>query len=283
LPCSLLIIVFGWRHHSGSEEPSLADEREDLLMAEHFYGRQHTVHFSNGAAEGLLGAWIKIGEQMQPTPHAEAVLAFLRGRLRLGDGWRAFALHPPPPELTAPDRLRCLAAMVAGFTNDLATGRPDPEPGVSWNRDLELLWLARMLDLYTLINEALPAEAEPLAPLTPALTPCDRARCEYYRLSDRLAELRRQVERSPAPRDHLRAELGLVDQLLTALAGQESTQQRDAMTAHHLVTRSDLLLKLGDRAGGITALHEAAAVEPDAEMRQALADYIAELAEGSEG
>ena len=33
-------------------------------MAEHFRGRDHTVHMSNGAAEELLRAWITLGGQI---------------------------------------------------------------------------------------------------------------------------------------------------------------------------------------------------------------------------
>jgi hypothetical protein len=249
-------------------------------MAEHFYGRQHTVHTSNGGGKEMLRAWIQTGETFDPTPLIEEVLEFLRGRLLRGDGFRSFSLDPPPPQLAGSGRLRCFAAMVAGFAYDLARGCPDPRLDVSWGRELELVWLAKMLDLYDLVSEALPPDVEPLNALTPTLTYRDRVRCEYHRLSDRLTEHDRRVERGEDPRD-LRVKLSLVDRLLAALAEQESSSDRTGMTAHYLGARGDLLLEMGDRAGGIEALCEAAAVEPDGELRQALAEYVAALKEES--
>jgi hypothetical protein len=247
-------------------------------MAEHFYGRQHTVHTSNGGGEAMLRAWIQVGQKMELTPHTEAVLEFLRGRLLSADGARSFSLDPPPLQLAGTGQLRCFAAMVAGFADDLARGCPDPELEVGWDRELELAWLAKMLDLYDLISEALPRGAEPLKPLSPALTPCDRVRCEYHRLSDRLTEHDQRVQRGQVSRDP-RVKLSLVDRLLAALAEQDPSPTRTSLTVHYLETRGELLLELGDRAGGIEALREAAAVEPDGEMRQALAEYVAALEE----
>jgi hypothetical protein len=170
--------------------------------------------------------------------------------------------------------------MVAGFADDLARGRPDPRLEVGWDRDLELVWLAKMLDLYELINEALPPGIEPLGPLIPALSPSDGVRCEYHRLVHRLTEHERRVERGQVPRD-LRVKLGLVDRILAALAEQEPSPDRSCMTAHYLFARGELLLELGDRAAGIEALCQAAAMEPDEEMRQLLAEYAAVLKEES--
>jgi hypothetical protein len=245
-------------------------------MAEHFWGRRHTVHTSNRGCEEMFHAWIQVGENIGPTPQTEAVLEFLRSRLQLGDGVRSFSLDPPPPELAEPGRLSCFATMVAGFADDLARGRPDPRIKVGWNQELELIWLAQMLDLYDLINEALPPGTEPLNPLTPALTHRNQAQCEYYRLCNRLADHNRRIERGQMPRDP-RAKLDLVDRILRALAEQEPSLDRSRAAAHYLNIRGELLLGLGDRASGIKTLREAADVEPDSEMRRELAELVAFL------
>lgn len=253
-----------------------------VTMAEHFRGRDHTAHFTNGGGEQLLVALVQAGEKMAASPDLEAVLGFLRERLNYGSGCRSFDLWPPPEELASPGRLRCLAALVARFADDLARGQPDPRLDVVWGRGLELSWLARVITLYELINEALPAGAEPLAALALPLTAADRAQCDYERLASRLAEHCRRVERGLAQRDP-NVELRLLGRMLAALADLGPSRERASLASQCLARQCDLLLGLGDREGATLALREAVAQEPDEEMRRGLAEYLALVEEDTGG
>ncbi|MCU0493496.1 MAG: hypothetical protein MUD01_18065, partial [Chloroflexaceae bacterium] len=191
-------------------------------MAEHFNGSTHTVHFSNSAAESLLRAWVMLGERLAPSAEQAAVVAFLRQRLHAhAAGWRAFSLAPPPPELAPPAHLRCLAQIIAAVAADLAREQPNPAlTEVASNRDVRLSWLARMLDLYEFVGQALPADSAALAPLTLPLSPHDQRSCMLYRLENRRVAEERALHQQANP-DQTRQLLALTDEIVALLAQEE--------------------------------------------------------------
>ena len=129
-------------------------------MAEHFDGIEHTVHFSSAGGECLLHALIKIGERFTATEDSIAVSQFLCDSLNNPAGV-AFSLNPPPEEIAAPIRLRCLAALLYAFVQELSQETPDPTLcDITWDCELRLKWAARVMMLHENVSAYLTSIGE---------------------------------------------------------------------------------------------------------------------------
>jgi hypothetical protein len=253
-------------------------------MAEHFWGRHHTMHTSNGGAELLFRAWVKRGERLPPTADLTAVVEFLKARLECADGGRSFQIDPPPTELSNLARMQSFAKIVSEFAGDLARGTTRAELGFGSDRDLEVQWLSQMFDLLDIIN-AIPdmmsaCDQCRIESLTSLLSDRDRTLCECMRFEGQLHERRRRVQRSMVTRDD-HAELKLLEQIIARIIKLEPSPARASLLSNYHWQCGELLMMQGDRAASIEAFRDAitAAPEPDKaplrEIAEALTDETA--------
>ncbi len=246
-------------------------------MAECFNGRSYTVYASNGVGEEMFRAWITLAERMTDDDDRNAVLAFLRNQMDRGDGWRAFDLDPPPAPIASPQRLRRLAKIVADFAVELTRDHPDPSlTEINWDRELQMKWLANMLDFYELIGEAIAGRSDSLDSLEPILSSLklrDQVNCRLHRLANRKYELKRRP-RLALDLGEIKCLLGLIDQELALFAREVAR-----FIANRHSERAELLEDLGDLRGQLAALKMSAAAEPDPEVKLLTEEVIAALEE----
>lgn len=237
-------------------------------MAEHFRGRQLTVHTSNGGAKQMLNAWLVLGNRMDRTDDVDAVLAFLHSRIERGEGWKAFALDPPPDETSSPSRITVFARIVAAFARELAKDQPDPSlTNITWDRELRLLWLANTLDLLEISAELVPLPADGLFRPDLGLAELDQLRCEVNRVQNRQTEALRRGATAET-------RMELADRIIELLSRLPSDRGRDTQLCVAHQARADLLLEAGDTVGAVAEMRMALEMERDPRFREALASII---------
>jgi len=245
-------------------------------MAEQFEGRRCHVSISDGGAEAMIQAWVRIGERLQPSPAFDSVLTFLRSRLtECYDGGRAFSIDPPVPALDSEDKLRTLGSLIDVLSQELAKTCPDPGIiDIRWSHALRLWWIAKVLNLYQLVNDALPPGARPLPDPNLDLSPDDRARVELERLLGLMGQhrWRRYWDRNSPPISDQLAVLERIIELTERLGAQPDHLPISEL--HYL--RSQLLRECGDTQSELQALREAAALAGDTRDRAVLEEMVAE-------
>ncbi len=252
-------------------------------MAEHFYGRDHTVHFSNGAAEELLRAWIRLLERDFLGEAEAAVLAFLQSHLKRGFGWRAFELNPPPSEIATPERLRVVAETIQRFAEALCKEKPDSTlTDIDWDRDLRINWLARLVDLHRLVSLAIENPNDRPKGLVLSLAADDRNECELARLSYRQIERERRAKQSgnSVPFDET---IDRIDELLEVAHQCRPSKNIKRTIANLFYDRGMARWEGGCTDEAIVDLRKSAECDPSADTRQITLDTIAELADQEPG
>jgi hypothetical protein len=120
-------------------------------MAETFWCKGERVKFSNGAVESLIAHWLTLAETAAGAPGMEQLADFLRRRLRMGDGGRAFGMDDLPEELLGPEVRHALKRVVSRTAWNAAE-----IPGIDWDAHLQARWEERL----KLLVAALEGEGE---------------------------------------------------------------------------------------------------------------------------
>jgi|GEM_PF-5239792 len=243
-------------------------------MAECFEGFDGVVRFSNGAVEQLYQAWSCMGEGKARTEEERAVLGWLRQTLVQGaPGARAFSLNPAPHELASPERLRFIAELTSALAEELAQGKSASLPEFDGEPELQVSWLARLMDLHALIQRAMPSAVRD-APLEEQLVLSKKllAETQAERLLRKLGECQ-----PPHPVAPPEARLSLLDGVLTALQQGGLEEEKTEILARVHNQRADVFLEMKNPMGAIAALRSASVYENDPELREANASYAAKL------
>lgn len=156
-------------------------------MAEIFRGRNHTVYISNGGGGELLKILIEISMKIRTTPHLRMVRAFLTQQLNKGNGGRAFSLDPNfyfPNLFSNVDNLKALSVVIADVGHELTQSNPDLNWDILCNRKFRLKWLAKVIELYEIVNDLIVYRSGEITALPMYLDEEDTALFRYYLISD---------------------------------------------------------------------------------------------------
>lgn len=238
-----------------------------------FDGKTRRVKLSGGATYELWKALTAIGKRGPDTDDLRSVLKFIAEQMNHStETGRGFSLCPPPTELSAPGRLRCFAGLLASFLWELARETPDPSlTDIAWNRDLRMIWLANLSDLYRLIGEAMPPGGQP-GPLDLELSPQDAREVEVKRL------VRRKEDA-----DDPQSSFELTERILELLSLMPRTGERKWEICRQYESLAELHQANGEAKKAVEALKTAAGfIRDDPEGREygaALLAYATELAD----
>lgn len=247
-------------------------------MAACFHGRDHSVYTTNAGFIELMRALITLGERLPQTPDLVAILTFLRECFEIGfSGCGGFDFNPPPEPISTPGRLHGLAQLVMAFAVEVSQEQPDPTLAeIRWNRELRIRWLAKLFDLYEIINSALEPNVTSLKPLELNLSLQDQADCELQRLINKKNELKLRT-RSAFFKPKPQVLLEQIDRMLV-LVEQDKLFDIEKLSKSMLyIERAELLSSLGDKYGELAAWQQAALSESDVETRSILEEIVAEL------
>lgn len=237
-------------------------------MGEKFFGTNRWVAMSNGAAKELMCAWVTLGERMPADDDLDHVLAFLRQRA-VGEeiGWRSFNFNPPPAELDHPKRLVALARLVRAFAVELAGEEPDPTlTKICWDRELRMIWLARMLDFDEIICETGQLQLSPVESSDLSLNTEDQLRCTANRLANRMTY-------QSSVKGLSNELMTTSDELLRVLLQMSASTERDLEVSREYWERANHLSDAERYADAVEELQRAIAIEPDPEQVRAIEEF----------
>jgi hypothetical protein len=152
-------------------------------MAEHFYGKSFTVHFSNGAAKDLFLIFIEQSNKLPQTESLEKTVGFLQHQLNFVDGARAFSIDA---NCRIDDEILVdITNIIRLFVNELSKENPLIKSSeIFWDRDLRISWLARVFNLHFLITEYLKDRDISINTLQLDIPPEDKVTFERQKLLD---------------------------------------------------------------------------------------------------
>lgn len=247
-------------------------------MAACFHGRDHSVYTTNGGFIELMRALITLGECMPQTPDLITILTFLRKCFEIGfSGCGGFDFNPPPEPIATPERLHSLAQLVMAFAVEVSQEQPDPTLAqINWNRELRIRWLAKLFDLYEIINLAIEPNVTLVKRLELNLSLQDQADCELERLINKKEELKRR-NRAGCFKPNPQVLLEQIDRMLVLAEEDKFLETKKLSKSTLYIERADLLRSLGDKYGELTAWQQAVLSESDVETRSILEEIVAEL------
>jgi hypothetical protein len=244
-------------------------------MAEHFRGKNLTIHFTNGGGESLFRMWVAVAEKLILEPEMEDVTDYLHYCLEeCCDGTRAFDFAPPPPALESPANLFCLSKIVEFCVRELAKDSPDiaiADCGCNWDKELRLSWLSKMLDLHEMIRDAFPSNLPSLEPIKITLPHEDEIAVKIPQLFRRKAELN---SRRHGTLPTLAEELQIINQIIAL--NLQLTPPGANQLLYLYGEQSSLLADLGRHEEALESLYHALKYETDPELQNLLKRAIDE-------
>ncbi|WP_271766748.1 hypothetical protein [Aquimarina algiphila] len=249
-------------------------------MAEHFYGKNHTLHTSNKGGEELLKGLIGVSNKLQETTSIIKVRFFLENQLKQGSGWKAFSLNPniDYPELFEnTNNLITLINIIKHFGNELTKTQPKLDCDIDWTRDLRCKWLAKTLELHEIIRQLLFDRKICIDKLNYNIDNDDSNLCQYYLISDYYYELcRRYKKNKPENEEENKineTKLKYLDKIISII--EIGIQQNDILLIY-LLERAELLISIGNKEEAILDLKKCFILE-DENGNKAILDHLKEL------
>jgi len=124
-------------------------------MAESIYGEDFDIHFTNGGGAAVFECVILLGEKLPEEKTRRELLDYLQWSLdKLGYGCRFFDIENLPDKLGF-KHLAEYAHLINLFCIELTKENSPLEGIISWNRELRMDWLTRLMNLYSLIEKQL--------------------------------------------------------------------------------------------------------------------------------
>lgn len=255
-----------------------------------FDGKKSRVKLSSGATYELYQALVIIAKQKAKTAAHCAVQTFLNDQMfhntKSGLG---FSFNPPPTLLTKPGQLNFFGELLSFFIHELTRKNPDPQlTSIIWDKELRLYWLAKILDLYQLVVDAI-STPETLKQIHLELPEEDRIEVQLHQLMWQQSEITRTSNTSEPPlgvTNHSDKQNPIINityriiKLLIALP--ETTERKMAICRQH-ENLADLYVTNGDNKKGAALYRKAISFIDDdadsAEYRDDLAEYTASLEE----
>ncbi len=243
---------------------------------EMFKGISRAVSGSNGLIHDLIEAWIIIGESLKSSNEASEVIAFLRNRLSLGDGGRAWNVAPSNSEIRKFEDWKILAQILnecaaqLSFENSEALSRLNRTNCLSssnQDREHRIFLIAWNLDFLDLINESLTATGFAIVEQQ-ALHLTEK---ELHELQLNILLARKRDLKNRADNDRLMVAVNQILQLLETELPEKCRQMSNL-----LQEKGELLELCGRASDALAAYRTALDVEPDPELKEALIELVEE-------
>ncbi len=245
---------------------------------EMFKGISRAVSGSNGLIQDLIEAWILIGESLETTDDTSEILAFLRNRLSLGDGGRAWNVAPSNSELKRfadwkvfANILSKCAAQLSLENSEILTSlnRSNCLSPSNQDREHSIFLIAWSLDFLDLINDSLAATGfSPVEHQELNLTTKELLEVQLNKLLAHKRDLKRLNEN-----DRYMVALEQIVQLLQTELLEKRRQLSDC-----LQEKGELLQSSGHSVDALSAYRTAIEVEPEPDLKDALIEFVEELA-----
>jgi len=169
-----------------------------IKMAESIYGEDFTIHFSNGGAAALFESLILLGRELPEEKTRRELIDYLQYSLdNFGYGCRFFDIEDLPAELNF-EHLAEYARLINLFCVALTKADSKPDVNILWDLSSRMNWLARLMNLYSLIEKELakngveiPAQNVPLSPEEAVTVERQRLLAVYEKKKNRLEKAER--------------------------------------------------------------------------------------------
>ncbi len=230
-------------------------------MAEHFYGRNHVVHTSNGGAILLLEELTRISYRLDETESVVVIRKFLKNRLdNYPDGSRSFSLdlnksYPKyPNELRSDENLGVFFILIEKFAKELQKSKPHLNVDNTWDRDCRLLWLSKTVQLHEMVRDVLNQKSIKSCPLDFNISKTDQDLLDYNTYSTYYAQLCKIQKKNEGLLNNcmLYKQLGYLDKMI-ALSNKEWVAPKSVLI-YHLHDRVTLLERLKETGKAILDL-----------------------------
>ena len=242
-----------------------------------FKGISRWVHGSNGLIHDLIEAWIIIGESLKTSNETTELIAFLRNRLSLGDGGRAWNVAPSNSELRRFEDWKKHANILSECAAQLSLGNSEILSGLNrtnclsssnQEREHRIFLISWNLDFLDLINESLLATGfSPVEQQRLNLTEKEQHEVQFNILSSRKRDLRSRNDNDRY--------IAAVDQILALLQSELPEKRRQISDV--LQEKGELLQSSGSPCDAMVAYRAAIEAEPDPDLKKALVEFVAEM------
>lgn len=244
---------------------------------ETFKGISRAVSGSNGLIQDLLEAWILVGALLDSVDDTSEVLAFLRNRLTLGDGGRAWNVAPSNSELKRFADWRIFAQILAECAAQISLeqseilvnlNRTNCLSPTNQDRDHSIFLIAWNLDFLELVNESLAATG--FASVGRKELHLTAKEEHEVQLNILFAHKRDVKQRSANEEQAL-----ILDQIIQLLQTELPDKRRQLSDC--LQERGEWLQSCGQSVHAVSAYRQAIQVEPDSELKDALIEFVEEI------
>ncbi|MCD9187662.1 MAG: hypothetical protein LUM44_14680 [Pyrinomonadaceae bacterium] len=151
-------------------------------MAESIYGEDFNIHFTNGGAAALFESLILLGSELPEEKTLRELVDYLQYSLdNFGCGCRFFDIENLPNELNF-EHLAEYARLINLFCIALTKADSKLDVNISWNYESRMNWLARLMNLYLLIEKQLAKNGIEISPQNVPLSPKEAVTVERQRL-----------------------------------------------------------------------------------------------------
>ena len=255
-----------------------------------FQGKKSRVKLSTGATYELYQALVIIAEKKAKSVEHRSIQTFLNDQMfhdtKSGLG---FSFSPPPTLLAKPGPLKFFGELLSYFIHELTKYNPDPQlTSIIWDKELRLYWLAKMLDLYQLVVDAIPLPGT-MQQIHPELPDEDRIQVQLHQLVWQQSEITRSNNTSKTPleitnhSDKQTPIINITYRIIDLLIALPETTERKMAICHQHENLADLYVTNGDNKKGAELYRKAISFIDDdvdsAEYRDDLAEYTASLEE----
>ncbi len=245
-------------------------------MAERFHGPNYrTVKFSNGCSVDLVREWLRICKEMPPTEPGNQVIAFFEQTLEQAPGDCSFNFTPPSEALQDQRNLRCFGEVLVNFIDELAADHREYKVGTCHlDREQQISWLARMLDLLEIVNDCFAPNEKRIVTGALSLTAQEEADCQFERL-----RWKRIHYEKYHPAKETETILAIIEQMLHI--GLTAPQPNRAAISALYHDSSVIMVSIDDYPRALQALGSAIEYEPDEDVKQSIREYAEYLRERS--
>jgi len=243
-----------------------------------FKGISRAVSGSNGLIHDLIEAWIIIGESLKTSTEATEVIAFLRNRLSLGDGGRAWNVAPSNSEIRRFADWKILAEILNECAAQLSfdnseilskLNRTNCLSASNQEREHRIFLISWNLDFLDLINESLTATGFSVVEQHGLQLTAK----ELHEVQLNILLARKHDLKGRGDNDRVMVAVTQILQLLETELPEKRRQMSDL-----LQEKGELLESCGRSSDALAAYRAALEVEPDPDIKAALVEFVEEKA-----